>query len=70
MKNPNDIPARLLDLVQRIRDQPNIKGVVVLVLPRGPESDVEVYGFGPDVEEGEAVDRILDVAKRVIRATN
>lgn len=40
----------------------------MLVVPAGDRSDVEVYGFGPDVEAGEAVDRILDVAKVVIRA--
>lgn len=66
--SPDDIPARLLDLIARIRSHPEIKGVVVLVVPAGDKSDVEVYGFGPDVEAGEAVDRILDVAKVVIRA--
>lgn len=70
MPDADDIQARLAELLKRVSEHPEIKGVVVLVLPHGPDSDVEVYGFGPDVEEGATVDRILDVAKQVIRAPN
>lgn len=64
----NAIPARLHDLMQRVIDEPSIRGVVVLVLPSGEDADVEVFGFGEAVEEGAAVDRMLDLAKQVIRA--
>lgn len=69
MSDADDIPMRLRALIERVVKHPEIKGVVVLVVPGKPGlSDVEVFGFGPAVEEGATVDRILDVAKEVIRA--
>lgn len=68
MSEADDIPARLGALMQRVIDHPEIRGVVVLVLPSEADtSDVEVFGFGPAVEEGATVDRMLDLAKKVIR---
>lgn len=67
LRDPDDIPARLGELVQRIIDHPEIRGVVVIVQPDGSQSAmVEVYGFGPEVAEGAQVDRMLELARKVI----
>jgi hypothetical protein len=62
MIDANDVAASLHDLSERT----DIRAAVVIVVPTPPKP-VEVYGFGPLLEEGAAVDSLLDSAKRIIR---
>lgn len=60
--NPDDIKASLHFHAERN----DLEGVVLIA--RLTDGTTEVFGFGSDLEDGEAVDQLLDYAKKAIRA--
>lgn len=62
MTDPNDVKDSLRILAER----DDLEGVVLIA--RLTDGSTVVYSFGPDLEEGEAVDQLLDYAKKAIRA--
>jgi uncharacterized protein YbjQ (UPF0145 family) len=65
-RNADDVAASLKSLAERAAKK-GVDAVVCVVVPSGGRL-TEVWSFGESVEEGAAVDRLLDEAKKIIRS--